>query len=87
MNEKITAFAMVIQSPWLSASEPDPGLRATKPTPVRQMIAATRLISLGCCLATSHAANGVSTQYEAVRKALRPGSMVFRPSVCMIIVP
>ena len=61
MNEKMTAVAMVSQSPALSDSDP-PGFSETKPTPIRQITPATRLMAFGRVFEIIHVANGVSTQ-------------------------
>ena len=41
----------------------------------------------GRCRISSHETNGTSTQYAEVRNALRPGSIIVRPTVWLIIVP
>ena len=57
----MTAVAMVSQSPALRDSEP-PGFSETKPTPIRQITPATRLMAFGRVFEMIHVANGVSTQ-------------------------
>ena len=45
------------------------------------------LRAAGRCRISSHETNGTSTQYAEVRNALRPGSIIVRPTVWLIIVP
>ena len=87
LNEKITAHSSVNRSPVPIVSPPSPDPSDTKPTPVRHRAAATMLRAAGRCRISSHETNGTSTQYAEVRNALRPGSIIVRPTVWLIIVP
>ncbi|AKV55762.1 hypothetical protein AB656_05810 [Bifidobacterium actinocoloniiforme DSM 22766] len=53
-----------------------------RPTPTTHRSAAKKLRQAGRLRVAAQTRKGTSTQYVAVRKELRPGPMVRKPSIC-----